>query len=261
MNTNTFEADKLEVGIDVIDNQHKVLFDLIKDLDNAHRNGVNIGVIDVLLGVFRDYVFMHFQTEEDHLAKDDDYTNHCLEHYTLVKQLNTFIHEFKNNRMKGQPPPSDFLERWLLDHIEKFDKPGFADESAIESLSALSDPVDSFEPKFEEKRQHRRIRGKDVVDGDIQVHCYNATKLKNGTAEIVNLSSGGLQLRSSNNHEVGDLLVVSCKIGSNFKMKEKVKVQSVRAPLYGVQFISPARETLVFITELYGSLHMSKTNF
>ena len=65
MNTITPWDSKLKVGSDIIDNQHKVLFDLIKDLNNAIRTEVSIRVVDVLLGVLRDYAFQHFQTEEE----------------------------------------------------------------------------------------------------------------------------------------------------------------------------------------------------
>ncbi len=261
MNKNTLPESKLKVGSDIIDNQHKVLFDLIKDLNNATSTGANIRVVDALLGVLRDYAFKHFQTEEDHFEKDADYTMHCLEHYALIKSLNTFIHEFRNNRTTGKPTPSVFLERWLFEHIEKWDKPCFARESITESLSIKFDPIDAYDPNLIEKRQHKRIPRHHIVDEKINVHCYNATKLKSGTADIVNLSTGGLLLSSSRVHEIDDLLIVSCNIGRTFKMKEKVKVITARDQMYGVQFISPARETLAFFTELYGSIHLSNPSY
>jgi len=213
----------------------------------------------VLLGVLRNYAFTLFQTEEEQLVKDADYTIHCLEHYALVKSLNTFIHEFKNNRIKGEVSPSVFLERLFLEHIEKFDKSDFAQELAIESLLTKSDLVDALNPNFEERRQYKRIPSEDVVDENIHVHCYNATKFINGTADIVNMSTGGLMLSTASAHEIDDLLIVSCKIGSNFKMKEKVKVLTASGQMYGVQFISPAQETVAFFTELYGALHMNNS--
>jgi len=255
------EKSKLEVGPDIIDNQHKVLFDLIKDLDNACKTGVSITIVDTLLRVFRDYAFMHFETEEEHLDKDTNFTIHCLEHYALVKSLNTYIHEFRNNRTKNKPSPALFLEHWLLEHIEKFDRPDFAQEAVIQSFLTKSDPVDVFSPGFEEKRQHKRIPSKAVVDGNIEVRCYNATKLKSGKATIINMSTGGLMLGCPRGHEVDDLLIISCMIGRNFKMKEKVKVLSSRDQVYGVEFISPTDETVTFFTELYGSLAMNKPDF
>ncbi len=261
MNTYTIWDAKLKVGSDIIDNQHKVLFDLIKDLNNAIKTEVNIRVVDVLLGVLRDYAFQHFQTEEEHFQKHADSTIHCLEHYTLIKRLNTFIHDFRNNRTNGEPTPSVFLEHWLFEHIEKFDKPFFADATVSVSLAAPPGPIDTFDPNLKERRHHRRISHDDVVDENIPAHCYSATKLKSGMVDIVNLSTGGLMLRSTRTHEVDDLLIVSCRIGRTFKMKEKVKVISAHDQMYGVQFIAPSRETIVFFTELYGAVHMNNSSY
>lgn len=261
MDTNTIRDAKLKVGSDIIDNQHKVLFDLIKDLNNAIKTEVNIRVVDALLGVLRDYAFQHFQTEEEHFRKHADSTIHCLEHYTLIKQLNTFIHDYRNNMTKREPTPSVFLEHWLFEHIEKFDKPIFTDESVSGSLLAPLEPIDAFDPNLNERRHHKRIPFNDVVDGDILAQCYNATKLKSGMADIVNLSTGGLMLSTTRTHEVDDLLIVSCRIGRTFTMKEKVRVISAHDQMYGVQFIAPSRETIVFFTELYGAVHMNNSNY
>ena len=262
MNKNTLWDLKLKVNSDVIDNQHKVLFDLIKDLNNAISTGVSIRVVDALLGVFRNYAFQHFQTEEEHFQNHADYTIHCLEHYTLIKKLNTFIHDFRNKRTKGEPTPSSFLGHWLFEHIEKFDKPFFAHDSVSVSLLTQSDPIDEFDPNVKDRRHHKRILSNDVVDETIQAHCYNATKLQSGMADIINLSTGGLLLLSSNRaHEVDDLLIVSCRIGRTFKMKEKVKVITAHGNNFGVQFISPSRETIIFFTELYGSVHMNNPSY
>lgn len=261
MKENILETTRLGAGFEIIDNQHSVLFDLIKDLDNAGKNSVNPMVVDTLLGVFRDYVFMHFKEEEDLLVNSTEYSKHCLEHYALIKKLNSFIYDFRRNQTKETQPPSVFLEDWLVDHIEKFDKPCFAKGPAKASILKKSEAVDVFQANFVDKRKHKRIRRKDVVDDTINVHCYNATKLKSGKAEVVNLSSGGLLLSCSSRHDIGDLLVVSCSIGKNFHLKEKVKVVSIDKQQYGVKFLTPASKTLMFITELYGSLHMSKTNF
>ena len=261
MNKNYILDSKLKVGSDIIDNQHKVLFDLIKDLNNATETVVNIKVIDVLLGVLRDYAFQHFQTEEEHFQKHSDYTIHCLEHYSLIKKLNTFIHDVRNNRTKSGQSPSVFLENWLFEHIEKFDKPFFTHTSVGVSFSTNFDPKDAFDPNFKERRYHKRMLCTDVVDENIQAHCYNATKLKSGMADIVNLSVGGLMLSSATPHEIDDLLIVSCRIGRTFNMKEKVSVKSAHDQMYGVEFISPSRETVVFFTELYGSIHMNSSRY
>jgi hemerythrin len=63
MNSKTLWDPKMKVGSDIIDNQHKVLFDLIKDLNNAIRAGANMRILDTLLGVLLNYAFQHFEIE------------------------------------------------------------------------------------------------------------------------------------------------------------------------------------------------------
>lgn len=258
MNAKTQWDPKLKVGSDVIDNQHKVLFDLIKDLNNAVRVGASVRILDTLLGVLLNYAFQHFETEEEFFQSHRDYTRHCLEHYTLIKQLNAFIVDFRNNRRDGDRTPSEFLEGWLHTHIEQFDKPFLAHDTVDLGLMKESDQIDEFEPDSKDRRHHKRIHHDAVIDGEIGVHCYNATQLRGGMATIVDMSLGGLMLNSEGHHQVKDLLILNCSIGSNFKMKEKVEVKTANDKKYGVEFISPAPETLDFFTKLYGSVHLSR---
>jgi hemerythrin-like metal-binding protein len=258
MKANINLDDKLKVGSVVIDNQHKVLFDLIQDVNNAVKAGVSVKILDVLLNVLLDYAFQHFHTEEEYFKDHADSAKHCLEHYALLKRLNSFIVDFRNDRTKGTRAPSSFLEEWLFDHIEHFDRPFFTDQPKELLLVLESDQVDEYDSDTEERRKHRRIANNEVVDGEIQAHCYNATKLKSNMVNIINMSPGGLMLSSARKHEIDDLLVISCSIGQNFKMKEKVKVRTARNQMYGVQFVLPARETVVFFTQLYASVRIKK---
>ncbi len=247
---------KLSVGYTVVDNQHKILFDLIRDLNNMIRTGENVRVLDSLLSVLLNYAFRHFDAEEKYFEKHRDYRAHCIEHYQLIKKLNNFIVDFRNNRPIGDRTPSDFLENWLVDHIEKYDKRFFRDETVGLGISKGLDQVDDFEPETKDRRQQKRIKHNQVVDEDIRVYCYNANQLKGGSATLLNMSSGGLRLRAKDQHEVDDLLIISCSIGTNFKMKEKAAVRAINDDgMYGVEFISPAKETVDFLTKLYGAVH------
>lgn len=256
MITNISQDNRLKVGAVVIDNQHKILFDLIKDVNNALAAGVSVKILDVLLNVLLDYAFQHFQTEEEYFKDHADSAGHCLEHYALLKRLNSFIVDFRNNRTRGKTAPSAFLEEWLFEHIERFDRPFFAHQPIDLRLVNGTDRVDEYDPKIADRRQHKRIAHNEVVDGEIQAHCYNATQLKSDMATIVNMSSGGLLLSSTRKHQIDDLLVITCSIGQTFKMKEKVKVKTARDQMYGVQFVLPARETVVFFTQLYASVRI-----
>jgi hemerythrin-like metal-binding protein len=258
MKENTRWDAQLKVGSEVIDNQHKVLFDLIKDLNNAMQARASVRIIDVLLGVLLDYAFQHFQTEEDYFANHADFTRHCFEHYTLLKKLNVFILDIRNNRIKDDKRSSAFFGDWLVEHIERFDIPFFSHETVNAGILHEHEAIDEFDTDREKRRQHKRLLHNEVVDGDIHVQVYNATKLKSGKAKIVNMSPGGLMLKSVNDHEIDDLLIVGCSIGKNFKMEEKVKVKAVHDQMYSVQFVASAPETIDFFTKLYGAVHLNR---
>ena len=258
MNSKTLWDSKLMIGSGVIDNQHKVLFDLIKDLNNATAAGANMKVLDTLLGVLLNYAYQHFEIEERYFRNHADFTRHCLEHYQLIKKLNSFIIDFRNNRYKGEKTPSAFLEHWLLDHIERFDKPFLTHDSACLELMRDSERIDEFEPEPLKRRNSKRIPHYEVVEGNIEVSCYNAARLKAGRATVVDMSVGGLLLNADDHHEIGDLLVVSCSIGANFNMKEKVQVKTANANMYGVEFVCPSADTVDFFTKLYGAVHLGK---
>ena len=240
-----------KVGLDVIDNQHKVLFDLAKNLTTAIGVGANIRVLDTLLNVLLNYSFQHFRTEEEYFKKHADQELHSLEHYAHIKRLNAFIIDIRNNKSNSVPPT--FFENWLHDHIERFDRPCFIHESVVQEK-----PVGSVPASFKEKRKHKRAPYSAVVDGDIVTQCYNATHLNSGVARILDMSPGGLRLHSTTAHKIEDMLLISCKIGRNFRMKEKVKVVTAHDHCYGVEFVSPTRETTVFLTELRGAIHLNR---
>lgn len=250
---------RLKTGLEIIDNQHKVLLDLIKDFSNAIKVGVNKKILDTLLGVLRDYAFHHFQTEEDLFAAHESYKDHCLEHYKLIKQINTFILDFRNNREHSFSSVSTFLNNWLILHIEQHDLPSLTQKAVVVPLIVDVSVIDDFETFSEERRRHTRLSSNEVVDGEILANCYNATRLKSSTARLTNMSPGGLQLRATSGHEVSDLLIITCSIGKNFKMKEKVIVKSVQGKICGVEFIAPAEETVRFLTNLYGSIHLNRS--
>ena len=110
--------DSLAVGVEIIDNQHKMLFDLANDLNNSVNMGANKQVIDTLFAVIISYAFTHFETEENKITNQIDFSNHCYQHYQLLKQLHQYAVDFRNNR-KVDVQPGEFLESWLLEHIKK----------------------------------------------------------------------------------------------------------------------------------------------
>jgi hemerythrin len=245
----------LTVGNDFIDEQHKILFDLANDLNNAVTLGANKRVIDTLFAVIMDYSFKHFAVEEEDIKEDPDYKNHCYKHYQLLKQLHEYSVDYRNGR-KVSEPPALFLENWLVTHIKKNDIPLLSGKAGASSLVKVTESVDSFTDDQHNKRKHKRVRYDKILDEKIVGRCYNTTTLQSGNVTVVDLSSGGLKIFAEQKIYVGDLLVISCRVGSNFKMKEKVRVKNSYDKYYGVEFVSPEKETVQFLTQLCGAVHM-----
>ena len=246
--------DSLAVGVEIIDNQHKMLFDLANDLNNSVNMGANKQIIDTLFAVIISYAFTHFETEENKITNQIDFSNHCYQHYQLLKQLHQYTVDFRNNR-KVDVQPGEFLESWLLEHIKDFDIPMFSDNAVELSLESVIDDIDNFDDAETDKRQHKRVRYDRVIDEDIIGHCYNANKMKSGNVTVVDLASGGFKVYSDQEHDVDDLLIISCRIGKNFRMREKMKVKNSKDSFYGLAFVAAEEETVKFLTELCGAVH------
>lgn len=247
----------LSVGNAFIDEQHKILFDLANDLNNAVTLGANKRVIDTLFAVIMDYSFKHFAVEEEDIKADPDFKNHCYKHYQLLKQLHEYSVDFRNGR-KVSEPPAVFLEKWLITHITKNDIPSLTGNRGASSLIEVVESVETFSDEHTNKRKHKRVRYDSILDEDIIGRCYNTTTLQSGNVTVVDLSSGGLKIFTEQKIYVGDLLVVNCRVGKNFKMKEKVRVKNSHDKFYGVEFVSPDKETVQFLTQLCGAVHMHR---
>ena len=250
---------RIKLGFDVIDDQHTLLLNQIKNLDNSMKAGVNMKVFDTLLGVLLTNVFRHFEFEEKYFKQHPDFARYCLENYRMIRKLYTFIVDIRSNRKDGESVPSSFLESWFLEHIELFRRQLIAKDTVKLSLMTEPDQDEKFRPEFKERRRHKRVHHKDIVNGEIRVQYYNASQQMNGSATLVDMSKSGLMLMISNSiNKIGDILIVACSIGANFKMKEKVRVRRADDKLYGVEFESPSAATIKFFTEICGAVHMRR---
>lgn len=239
--------NELKVGIDEIDNQHKILFDLANDLDIAARNNASLSVLDTLFSVITNFAFTHFQTEEELIKNDSDYLNHCHQHYKLIKDLHDYSLAFHNNR-HGNLDPGTFLNKWLTNHIQHSDLPTFTRQYVDIGELEPVDLLDDFQEKDIDKRADKRLDTYQLADDDIVGHCFNGNKSIGGIATIHNISAGGLKLSSATRHKIGDLLILNCKITEDFKLEEKVRIKNIdNKGYFGAEFVSPKQETLQFL--------------
>ncbi len=243
--------DTYLVGIDMIDDQHKVLFDLAADLNNAARNGSSRKVIGTLFTVINNFAISHFETEEKLFEQNISYTEHCLEHYQFLKQLQTYVFDFHSGS-NIHPAPGLFLHQWLQEHILTSDQPLLKKQAPEKSKQDQEEKAQQSGTDQEERRASTRLTPASLGKDDMTSHCFNATKSITGLATIHNISRGGVKLSSKTRHNIGDVLFINCKVTEDDdRINEKIKIINAETSnMFGAKFISPKMQTLNLIKEL-----------
>ena len=110
------------IGIKTIDEQHKVLVEIINDLyigfgKNDQRR------MKKIIAKLVDYTEYHFGQEEIYFTKINysDTKNHLSQHRTFVKKVKEFDKEVQSGRTTVSFDIIEFLKNWLVNHILKTD--------------------------------------------------------------------------------------------------------------------------------------------
>lgn len=247
---------ELNVGAGVVDNQHKIIFDLINDLVRASEAMADRKVIDTLLDVIENYIFRHFEAEEDLVRTHISYQQHCLEHYGLIKEFRKIRLSFRN-RNNVENSGFTFLLNWFISHIKEHDIPLFTSIASGGEARGQTRAIDEYPFETIERRRHKRIQRKKITDTDILADCYNASTLQYTQALLLDVSLGGIRIESFEPLTIGDLLVVGCPIGTHFKFNEKVRIVNQVEDTYGAEFLNLSPATEKFLIELYGAVSIS----
>lgn len=118
--------DKYKVGHNLIDSQHKQLFDIADKLYVVAYEKDPYRDIDISL-ILQDlarYVNYHFSCEEE-LMRDNDYAgmeNHCNIHSTFKTYVTTLVSDFSRGQAVDMKKLYDFVCTWLIEHIGSEDK-------------------------------------------------------------------------------------------------------------------------------------------
>lgn len=116
-------TDMLSVGIHAIDEQHKVLIDMINNFYNKINEKSNNELISELIGKMKDYTMVHFH-EEEALFKKYNYTefeNHKKEHDHFIEKVKDLENRFKEGKIILSYEITAFLKDWLIKHIQGTD--------------------------------------------------------------------------------------------------------------------------------------------
>ena len=82
-------TEDLATSVVEIDNQHKEIFKKMDDLYSACRKGKGKAEIEKIIEFLKDYVTVHFETEEIYMQEYDypAYTSHRVEHTGFIKTV------------------------------------------------------------------------------------------------------------------------------------------------------------------------------
>lgn len=109
----------------------------------------------------------------------------------------------------------------------------------------------------DERRCFQRINRGVFLDQEIAIFTNNLTKNIPSRDMLLDISAGGLLLVSDREMELGDILRLEFRMGTEkFIMQGEVKRRKDRT--YGVQFRNPPPEIVESIERLYGSVRLNK---
>ncbi len=131
--TNNFEVkldiiewkDSYNVNIEIIDEHHKMLVELLNLLQNVSSNYDDKTTVFYVIDNLKNYTKFHFTTEENLMKKYNyfDYENHIIEHSSFVEKIEYFEEKLnENNNLFSIIELINYLRWWLLNHIVISDK-------------------------------------------------------------------------------------------------------------------------------------------
>lgn len=113
--------DVYNVGHDILDEQHKKIFEILSKIENAQLYEKELILKDALQE-FSDYVNSHFQTEEHFMKKwgvPEDYLKiHKREHSLEKKAVSDLIEKYyKSEALFLSVELLDELKNWVIGHV------------------------------------------------------------------------------------------------------------------------------------------------
>jgi hemerythrin len=116
-------SDRMSVGVERIDKQHRALIDLLNTLHAEMLAGRGIDALGEILGEVVQYTKTHFATEEM-LFRSYNYpklAEHKKEHDDLAKKAVDLLTGVSTGKVVLTLPTMNFLKDWLTNHILKTD--------------------------------------------------------------------------------------------------------------------------------------------
>ena len=115
--------ERIQLGIKDIDEQHKVLADLINKIYKIMKQGNGLDAVADIIAELADYTAKHFSFEEAMLQKAGypDLTNHKKIHVNVVNQVLSYKKQCDDGTLVVDELMG-FVSDWLVRHIKVVDK-------------------------------------------------------------------------------------------------------------------------------------------
>jgi hemerythrin len=117
--------DKMSVGVETFDSEHKKLVSMLNALFDAVQAGKGKDVLGKTLDGLIDYTKSHFAREEQYMLKCGypDLATHKKEHEDLAKQVLDVQKKYHGGSTATlSMEVMNFLKNWLIKHIQGTDK-------------------------------------------------------------------------------------------------------------------------------------------
>ncbi|RJP62524.1 MAG: hemerythrin [Ignavibacteriales bacterium] len=115
---------EFSVNNDIIDEQHKMIFEYANNLHESIQTGRSKEIVDDLVSKLLSYSQNHFADEEK-LMKEYEYPdieNHLAEHEKFVARVSDYRNNFNLTSRMTALDILNFLKEWLVNHILVADK-------------------------------------------------------------------------------------------------------------------------------------------
>ena len=111
-----------DLGIHIIDDQHRGIVSIINSLHYAIQNKYGESIFAPVIIMIHEYTRIHFNLEEDFLEKCG--FPHLKQHKGLHQELIETLFKFEKESRWTRDPHQfmDFLKTWWLDHICEKDR-------------------------------------------------------------------------------------------------------------------------------------------
>ena len=116
-------SDELSVGIEEIDEQHKVLVSLVNQMHDAIHQRHGSDVVHAILSQLTEYTRIHFAVEESlmRILNYPGYDEHKEHHEDLVNQITELKQKVETGKHSVGFELMHFLKVWLVKHIMEED--------------------------------------------------------------------------------------------------------------------------------------------